>query len=100
MMSLVRTNDRWNERVVNLLKLIWYPFKINFVQIDFQFHSNFQASTSQSSSENDDGPVAKLAKYTDELTNEICSARNYTSPPKRKSNGKSPINKSDVSTSV
>lgn len=59
-----------------------------------------QASTSQASSETDDGPVAKLAKYTDEIANEIHQNRNHSSPPKRKSHGKSPINKSDVSITI
>lgn len=55
-----------------------------------------QAFTSQSSSENDEGPVAKLAKYTDDFVAEQFPIKGNNAQPKRKSNGKSVINKSDV----
>lgn len=47
-----------------------------------------QASTSQSSSENDEGPQAKLARYTEELKAENLQSKNHSLQPKRKVNGK------------
>lgn len=58
---------------------------------------SFQDSISHTSSENDEGPVAKLAKYTDGFVSEKFSTKHQSFQPKRKSNGKTVANKSDVS---